>query len=350
MPITPRRYDSPAFEQMRNSNLATLLQTMRGGQESDLSSQQAAQGLERDKQDNQLKTLLLGKQQQLALEQQKQELANEQASDLQGTQKLADMAPGGASYSYGKARLGQDPMAKMALKQQQGVQSQRGAFGKEVSASYKDIPSTLDTVELLNQYLDDPNSFNDKKIAVLQARLAEGKGQRLLQSVIQSFGNKASGLKSATDMFNYLSGQATSGIPDEQRNAVRKSSFDVAAEAEKQYGDITQQLKARGQAVYPDLAASGGVDPIIDATGIQVKQGLGRINALRAKYTQQAPANTPPPAYQQPRGIVNQLGDKLSNLFSNQSQGIRVRNKTTGQTGTLTNPAEFDPKLYDRVN
>ena len=304
MPITQRNYRSPAYDQMREGNLATFLQGIKGGAES-------------SSRDELLNRLILGEQLkeqgEVAKEASKSETAFNTAEEITKRQGRGTL-PSDSNITINGVTIGKPPVDP-AIKAAADLQKERLGFGKEAQVAYKDLPASTETVELLNQYLDDPNSFNDKKIAILQARLAEGKGQRLLQSVIQSFGNKASGLKTTTDMFNYLSGQAKSGIPDEQRNAMRKSSFDVATQTQRDYEDITSQLKARGVAVYPGLATSGGIDPIIEASGSQVKSSLGRIKALQDKYNAAAPAQVTPPAYQAPRGITEQGIDKLKSYF-----------------------------------
>jgi hypothetical protein len=211
-----------------------------------------------------------------------------------------------------------DPQAKADAQKasRKSIQAKRlkDVAGKDL----KPIIEQLGTLDLYNEMLDNPNAFDQKKLQVLGARLVEGPGQRLLDSVIQAMGaNKGTLEGTVQDKMNYLTGQAKAGLPENVRNAMRETSFKYLKELSPQYEETKSKFKAYAPSIAPDL---DDLDDLINtefATGDRLSSGLSArekafLEAAKKRTTLAAHGAPSAPQYAEPKSV----GDKLKGFFS----------------------------------
>lgn len=313
-----------------------------------------------------------------------------QSQDLETLQKMKDqgLVPGGGSARVGELSSGADPYVHMLQRQQSMEANQGKQLYQTAQKQVTPIEQQLQAMSTMHQLLDDPNSVDQKQMGVLQARLAEGPGQRLLQSVVKSLGAPDSVSGDVNKASNYLFGQAKSGFTADQSNAMRQNLFKRQSEVEAAYSDGKDQFMKGAPMLAPQL----GPDKVQQAIGAATIHSDNLLKGLHSRQqafesqqgSQVVPQNLPPQQatpssgspsvlqrlgnFLRPQGAIqppqpqaapqqapqkplNSVGAMNSTPNQSPSTGnatIRVRHKATGQTGTLPSQ-EFDPSVYDKV-
>lgn len=301
--------------------------------------------------------------------------------NLPRVQAISAVSPDASSAKVGDVAIGADPYAKTSA----GSANRISMQAKRLSGEAKGLdPLThqMETLNLYHQMLDDPNKFDQKKLQVLGARLVEGNGQRLLDSVIQTMGGSKETLAGdVQSKLNYVLGKAKAGIPQEQANAMRDTAIKYQDEMMPQWDAASQKFKAYAPSIAPEVPNVGGLVDASLGEGTRLQQAL---NERKQKWTQARAAQAQAPAQSFAQGGPSQgapasLGDKITNWLKGnvpgtpaafaqpkyqtsplsqlgigqpsaqpQAGSMRVKHLSTGQTGTI--PAnEFDPSIYQQV-
>lgn len=225
---------------------------------------------------------------------------------LQEMDKRGMINEGGSAtvngVGYGK---GYDPMRAKGMQDRE-----RGAVLKLT----KPMGDSADQLERLNQLadlMDSPNGYDQKQAAVLQARLAEGQNQRLLQSVIESFGSKGQSVPGIVmGAYNKIKGGAASTLTPDEMNALREHAF----KQKDYYGDQLEQARKQYDAQAPVLGSG------IPATDIQTlgnapysrgQSYLTKLQDRQKAFSQASGAQVPPAQQNYSPGITDRLANWL---------------------------------------
>jgi hypothetical protein len=297
---------------LNNSNFNTALQT--GGSIADL----IVSGAQKQKQ-AQL-------QQQLDLEKAKQMLPIEAQGEQQkadigmsAIKKMQDMGlvneGGGASALGVGVTRGIDP-SKMANQQDKLLNSEAMQLQK-LTKPIQDNADVLEQIRTINELAKSPNAYDQKNMAVLQARIAEGKGQRLLQNVIQSFNSQGQSAPGwAVNMVNKVSGGAAATITPEEMRQLAEHTQKMSGEYKQRFNDSISQYDQMAPTVANRTMAvnPATVNTIRDAAS---KRGLDAIKTLDTTAQQYqntalgAGRQVPSPAQPQEQGLGAWLKGKL---------------------------------------
>lgn len=186
------------------------------------------------------------------------------------------------------------------------------AEAKEVHKAGKpldDISDTLDQIRTINTLAKSPNAYDQKNIAVLQARIAEGKGQRLLQSVIQSFGAKGESLPGwLASMANKVQGGASSTITPEELRQLSEHTQKMGDEYANRFNVELEKYKA----IAPDFARRtmrddpAAVDRMVATHAAKGQAIIDELNKSKQQYQDvaaQAGRTVPVPPAPQEQGL-----------------------------------------------
>lgn len=249
-----------------------------------------------------------------------QEKQKESDIDLNMLKKTQGMAPNDASsVQFGKAHIGADPMAHLMMQTQRRDAAEGQKLYGEAQKTAKPIDSQLQSLHAMHQLLDDPNSMDQKQLGANFARLTEGQGQRLLQSLVHELGAPPSLAGDAQGLANYISGAAKSTMTADQRNAMRQNLFKHQAEIQAQHEDAKNAFSQGAQLVAPDLTPDKHQLALSSAFGHSDKL-LGDLNTRRQAFEGQQKAPVVPallPQQQaQPTGMIDSGMSKLKNFLS----------------------------------
>lgn len=287
---------------MDKKTLAALLQAGASGTNPYQEAQ--AQGAEQQKL-AQLKDALSGQRLQKNLE--------------TGDQYIADNAAKGRKVSLGITPEGGVSVSQADQDYMQRMNGQlsrdAGTLEKLNKEHLKGSTGQLDTVNIINQLLDNPTQLNDINLQTRLARLYEGDGQRLLQSVIQKAGGKPDLIRSGADAVNFLLGTAKSGLSADKVNAIREEALQMGDVAKQNYLAGKERFNTVGRASTPGFAMSGNQDSVINSYTNRGDSLVGEFDKRKDGYMKTAGKNTqlgnPPPMHQP--GIMEKLG--LESLF-----------------------------------
>lgn len=192
-------------------------------------------------------------------------------------------------------------------------------LGKEWSGISKDYDNGFTALNNIHTGLAANSTTGDKQVAVNLARLTEGKGQKLLQSVIQTMGGNPSMFKSKEEATNWIASQANTGLSPAVRRAIAQHASDMSNEFENDYKAHKQEFGNAATYKAPIMAGSGQLDPFMKTLGSGTEANIARFKEKAAAYgtpkLQQIIGSAPPPKY-------DSMGDKvvkgLSSLFGRQ--------------------------------
>lgn len=299
----PIQAGNPISSEQDRQN-ALLKQFITGGQEQDrISSEQTGQ--------------MLAQKQKSALEQERQganaELLQQAAggADTPGA-AIAQMAKQGSSVALSPE--GVHVGAGLGPMKQGGVEAQK------LDQDYqKHIQPMHDQVNTLNtglQGLMKGTTAGDEIASVIKARMVEGKGSRLLGSIIDKFGAPKSLAGDAQGLSNYIKGIPSSKMTPDQRSALADLYEQQVDSIDKQVGQASQQFQRTAAAKSPMLSQSGQLDTVLKNYGNPsadtIKNMRGQLVDFRAGKVGQAPAEGP--------GVTGQLGDKLKQFLTGGGQ------------------------------
>jgi hypothetical protein len=270
------------------------------------------QYLQKGQQEHDLKV----KQMEPELAGQKQQSINDVNLDTAEDPRLQSLANEGGSVKVGDLSFGANPYTRAMASQGARTSQQAKALAAEAAKTVKPLSDQASTLQLYNDMLDNPNSYDQKKLQVLGARLVEGPGQRLLDSVVQAMGASGNTLQgTAQDKMNYLMSTAKSGLSPQQINAMRETSFKYHDELAPQYEEARNKFTTYAPQLAPDIAAQGNLQPLIDAQFQTGNRTFDSLSKRREAFKSAAGKNTtlqnPNPIYQQPTSPI----DKLKSFF-----------------------------------
>lgn len=302
-----------------------------------------------------LKELLSGQRQTKNLET-AQDIVDENSG--KGRKVNVGLTPEGG-VSLGQSET--DPMARLAGQTSKEAKD----YLKHAGEVYKPINSQLDASRATLDALNQKNSTSDKLALINEARLAAGQGgSRAISHMVDILSGGKTAAGDFQSKINWL--ENTPNIPemqDAQRNAIRESVFNRLPQLEQQHKQAASQLAQQGPLLAPHTDYGTLMRSHTDVADSNLNQLKQMQNAYGSRLNQLGgqPASDPAIADKSQTTV-----DKLKGLFSGmlggqkpqqgpglasspaQNSTIRVKHKSSGQTGTLP-AAEFDPSQYDRL-
>lgn len=185
-----------------------------------------------------------------------QQNADEIDQSIAGLKKLNDsgMVPEGAGATVKGVSFQKDPTLA-GLAQQNRSQANEGAKLQQYAGkTLGPLKQQADALETMKQLIENPNSVNDQQLAVAQARLAEGPGQRLLQSVIEKSGASHTGAGGLVDLQNWARGGGMSKLQPGQVQAMQDNLQQHVKTLQQQAADAGSQYHAQAQFIAPHLS------------------------------------------------------------------------------------------------
>lgn len=256
---------------------------------------------------------------------------------------------------------GSDPMAKKVIgdkkNEEAAYQKAMGTYNKGTG----DINTVADAVQTGVGALkaNDASSLGQLRAAMLSAN-----GFKRFNEP-EALANAPDSVKSQVAGLLNKYGLDTDGgnLSDIQRQNALKFFNGKAQELADKHGQLkAQALSQYGNSSYADpnhlQMLQGSVGAPVDQRIGQIKDSLGSFNQAALPGVQGASVAAPSPS------LFDQLRAKLTRSPSAAPpkapsidqppkpapvQGLRVKNKATGAIGTLTDPSEFDPTQYDKV-
>jgi hypothetical protein len=199
---------------------------------------------------------------------------------------------------------------------------------QKLTKPIQDNADVLEQIRTINELSKNPNAYDQKNMAVLQARIAEGKGQRLLQSVIQQFGSRDETAPGwAVKMLNKATGGAAASITPEEMRQLTEHTQKMGGEYVSRFQDSLDQFDQMAPTIATRTmqVAPSRLQTIRDAAARRGQNIIGSLNQEKAGYQNtaaQAGRSVPAPAPPQEQGIAAWLGGKLGLGASQQpSQG-----------------------------
>lgn len=287
---------------------------------------------------------LLGKQimqnQEVKANAEKQQVAGQQNLQEIGAKKDADIEKEKAIQS-GNLNLvnqlhSQNPNAKIAtgqggsvmidpemaaLLKNQNAQAGKAAnqakdFGKNYDKAMDPYVSAFTSVNAIHSGLDQNTAQGDKIAATNAARIAEGKGQRLFQGLVQSFGLDPSLYKTSQDVENYFSSNPQSKLSEPARDAMRKVAISHYNNIAPEYEAKRGEMMSRAAYEAPAAAQNGYLNSVGQA-GETLYKSLGDKNKTYQASMDQRQA-TPQQSPLQAAG--NTVVDKLKSFLGGSRQ------------------------------
>lgn len=254
---------------------------------------------------------------------------------LQGMKDSGLVEPGGTA-KVGEVSTGADPYAKMLNQQHQREANQGGKLYATATKAAAPIQGQLDALEGMHTLLDNPNSVDQKQLGAMGARLTEGSGQRLLQSLVQTLGAPSSIAGDANKAANYVLGAAKSGLTPQQTNAFRENLFKHQALLEGQASDAQKQVMQAGSLIAPDL----GPEKSQAAASMAFEHSNGVLSRLKQRqvgYAQSGggmqPGAQPAQHSQPPQGVGGWLKSLIPGMGGEQSPQAPQAAQSGGQQG-----------------
>lgn len=281
MPITQR--DMPGIQEGANK-LASLI----------LGSQQQAKQAELEKQlELQKAQEMLPIQRQQAQQQSDINYAQSQRERQSAIDTAKQMMGEGLVNEGGGLSVGKDSIGITRGVDPNRVANQEdkilGAEAREVHKQGRgldDLSDVLDQIKTIHALAKSPNAYDQKNLAVLQARIAEGKGQKLLQSVIQSFGGTGQSAPGwLAGMANKVQGGAAATITPEEMRQLVEHTYKMGDEFSSRFSNELDKFKqvAPSVAVRTARINPAAVENMINS---HAKKGLDAINELNASKQQ----------------------------------------------------------------
>lgn len=245
------------------------------------------------------------------------------------------------------------------------AQKLSGYYQKTVQPLHDQIASMQMGLESLKK----GTLSGDELSSIIKARMAEGKGSRVLGSVVQAFGAPHSLAGDAQGLANYISGIPFSKMTPAQRGALSDLYEMQTNQLDKQLQTADAQFRAQAPNQARMMASNGTLAPYLETFQNPSKDRLTSmrqtLSDLRSgKLVAPGPEQNMPFAQQAGAvvsGIPSALKSGLSNFLKGLHGGsdqsapqvpssgtIRVRDKATNRTGTL-DASEFDPSKYDKI-
>ena len=241
--------------------------------------------------------------------------------DIARLQKMKEsgLVEEGGQGKVGEVSTGADPYAKNLQRGQLLESNQRKAISQNASKAASGYESQVDALNTIHTLLDNPNSIDQKQLGAMEARVTEGQGQRLLQSLVQELGANPNDLQSkGVSLWNYVTSQAKGGVSSDKLQAFRDNLYKHQDEISQQVNNIKNQqynnASFTGTTLLPQVAKQG-----VDAAFSGVDSGMGVLNSRKQKDFQQRlpPPGTPPSNYnsQLPKdpGILGSVKNAVSN-------------------------------------
>jgi hypothetical protein len=183
----------------------------------------------------------------------------------------------------------------------------------------KPVEGRLQAMSMMHQLLDNPNNIDQKQLGALQARLTEGQGQRLLQSLVETLGAPKSVAGNSVDASNWLFGQAKAGLTAPQQNAMRENLFKHQAEVEQEYNNGKQGFLQSASLVAPNLGPDKQMQAI-SAAGLNSDSLLQNLHKRQEAYAKQGGGQVPSPQQPnqvaQPQTVMDKGMSGLASFFS----------------------------------
>jgi len=252
----------------------------------------------------------------------RQEAANQAAKEAataalgnkrqQQAQELYDQYGGktGVNVSAEGATLSpHDPALKMMQEQKSEGQALSNEFGK-VSKKYEPI---LDRLDIATGGLARGDALGMKQAAVGLAGITEGPTQRLLGTVVQSFGGDPSIVGNSEKLENFVTGLQNSGKSDAFKQSMTEALRHSYAATQSGYGADKSDFMMRAGQFAPHIAATNPSVFGQFGSGLEAKMGKvgDNFSQLDAMQKQAAQQRAQSPAGQSPGPI-----DRLKSFFN----------------------------------
>jgi hypothetical protein len=280
-------------------------------------------GLQKDLNVQQAKDMLPVEQQAA---QQKSDIALKQsATEREGAKSmLGQLKDEGLITEGGGAAVTKDGLSvtrginPLTMQNQQDKLMNSEAMGlNKLTKPIQDNADVLEQIRTIHEMAKNPNAYDQKNIGILQARIAEGKGQRLLQGVINTFGAKGESAPGwVASMSNKIQGKAASTITPEELQQLVEHTHKMGDEYVQRFQDSVNQ--------YDQMAPMAAnrtmqVDPsriqrVRDSAAGRGFQSIDTINKSKQQYQDTAAAagrQVPAPAAPQEQGLMSWLKGKL---------------------------------------
>lgn len=315
MPIL--KSDMPAINEGADKLSALLLGTIQRRQEAerqkqlDVQKAQELMPLETEEAVNRARSMLPV---------QKEQLQQEADSAFESIKRLTDsgIVPEGAGASVKGASI-QRPvnLFRQEMDRNKAISGQTLTLSEKVGKPLSEMGDSLENIHTTLDLLTNPNKYDEKNIGAAGAREAEGKGQRLLQSVIQNFqanGQSIPGwlLKASN---NVSGGAKTAMSPDEIRG-LTDHFLKLADARSREYG----VAKERFNQLAPQIGTMLSPDQIQNVVGASVKRGdtaLSHIEEFKKNYqkTHSTEGMNMPPEQMATKGNYEAVKDRLFDLL-----------------------------------
>lgn len=177
-------------------------------------------------------------------------------SRIAGLKQLQDsgMVPDGGSAGVEGVTIGKDPTLAIMAGQQKSQANEGAKLQQYAGKTLGPLKAQADALETMKQLIENPNSVNDQQLAVAQARLAEGPGQRLLQSVIEKSGASHTGAGGLVDLQNWARGGGMSKLQPGQVQAMQDNLQQHVKQLQQQAADAGSQYHAQAAFIAPHLS------------------------------------------------------------------------------------------------
>lgn len=259
----------------------------------------------------------------------KSKMADEDVARVKGM-KASGLVEEGGSASSGTVHTGANAFARMFQHQQQ-IEAQQGQklYG-EAKKQIGSIESQLQSVSNMHDLLDNPNAVDQKQLGAMGARLTEGQGQRLLQSLVHELGAPPSIAGNAEAASNWVLGQAQSGLTAAQSNAFRQNLFKHQSMLEQQLQDGKEQFSKSAGLIAPGLTPDKHQIAINAASG-HSDNLLKSLHQRQQDYQQRSGTQIPgqmPAQQAQPASIPDKIMSKLGSFLSpSQKSAVPQQNR-----------------------
>lgn len=159
---------------------------------------------------------------------------------------------------------------------------------QDYKSTAKPHEETINNIHNIHVGLESGNKQGDEVAMVNLARMAEGKGQRLLQSVIQTMGGNPTLYTKTADIENFFRSKAQTGLSPDARNAIRAHINRYYNEVAKpDYEDSVKEIQGRAPMTAPTIAAQGDIDHYLGSYGTGTRRKMQAIEGYQQKYSQQ---------------------------------------------------------------
>jgi hypothetical protein len=316
-----------------NSLLPIWTKGAQDAQEGALSNASQAQRAQ-NQNDAALAQLIKGKQMEAENERSKQMQALENSrAEFQSAQDAVNAAPGQhitakiGNASYGESMV--DPSVRQDRLNNQEAKALKGLADKTIGS----IHGQTDALEMLQNALHNPSSVNDQQLQSGLARMAEGPGQRLLQTIVHVAGIAPTGAGSLVDVQNFIRGGGMSKLQPGQAQAIQDSINQHRGLLQQQFKDAEATYAGQAGIIAPHLGQDK-ISAMHDSYSVPLQGAFQRLEPPKTAIDPSVRNQTTSSP-----SMVSRAADSLMSLIKGQSsasspgrQVSRVlQNKTTGQ-------------------